>query len=60
MKRRLMATAVTAITIALTGSAVAQQLSPSVTWTRSYVVEGNEPAMYYGARTGVIHPNLLS
>jgi len=56
MKRRLIATAVSAITIALTGSAVAQQLSPSVKWTRTYVVEWNEPAMYYGARTGVIDP----
>ena len=56
MKRHLIATAMTAITIALTGSAIAQQLSPSVKWTRTYVVEWNEPAMYYGARTGVIDP----
>lgn len=25
-------------------------------WTRTYVVEWNEPAMYYGAQTGVIAP----
>jgi hypothetical protein len=25
-------------------------------WTRTYVIEWNEPAMYYGARTGVIDP----
>src|SRR5258706_4978401 len=56
MKRHLIAIAVTAITIALTGSAMAQQLSPSVKWTRTYVVEWNEPAMYYGAKTGVIDP----
>ena len=25
-------------------------------WTRTYVVEWNEPAMYYGAKSGVIEP----
>jgi hypothetical protein len=25
-------------------------------WTKTYVVEWNEPAMYYGAKTGVIDP----
>lgn len=25
-------------------------------WTRSYVIEWNEPAMYYGAKTGVTDP----
>ena len=59
MKRHLIASAMIAITIALTGSAMAQQLSPSVKWTRTYVVEWNEPAMYYGAKTGVIDPDRL-
>ena len=25
-------------------------------WTRTWVVEWNEPAMYYGAKSGVIDP----
>lgn len=25
-------------------------------WTKSYVIEWNEPAMYYGAKTGVVDP----
>jgi len=25
-------------------------------WTKTYVVEWNEPAMYYGAKSGVIDP----
>ena len=33
-----------------------QQLSKSGEWTKTYVVEWNEPAMYYGAKTGVIDP----
>jgi len=38
--------------------AVAAVLSPlaAMAWTKSYVVEWNEPAMYYGAKTGVIDP----
>src|ERR1700747_3712441 len=56
MNRHLIATAVTAITIAFPGSAFAQRPSSSVKWTRTYVVEWNEPAMYYGAKTGVIDP----
>src|SRR5262245_57966267 len=57
MKRRLIATAVMAITIAFPGSpGGAQQLSQPVRWTKTYVVEWNEPAMYYGAKTGVIDP----
>ena len=32
-----------------TGTAAAE-------WTKSYVIEWNEPAMYYGAETGVIDP----
>jgi hypothetical protein len=27
-----------------------------VKWTRAYAIEWNEPAMYYGAKTGVIDP----
>jgi hypothetical protein len=27
-----------------------------VKWTRAYAIEWNEPAMYYGAKTGVIEP----
>ena len=44
------------MTIAFPGSAMAQQPSRSSKWTKTYVVEWNEPAMYYGAKTGVIDP----
>jgi hypothetical protein len=49
MKQLWIATAVAATTLA-------QQQSPSAKWTRTYVIEWNEPAMYYGAKTGVIDP----
>ena len=56
MKRYLIATAVTAMSTLLLGSIQAQQPSPSAKWTKTYVVEWNEPAMYYGAKTGVTDP----
>src|SRR5262245_26881507 len=56
MKRYLIAFVLTTITIAFTGSAIAQQPSRSAKWTKTYVIEWNEPAMYYGAKTGVIDP----
>src|SRR5215470_9618230 len=56
MKRHLMATVVIAISIALPGSAPSQQPSKSGGWTKTWVVEWNEPAMYYGAKSGVIDP----
>jgi hypothetical protein len=40
-------------------AAVAATLAPlqaMAGWTRTYAVEWNEPAMYYGAKTGVIDP----
>ena len=56
MNRRLIATAVIAITFALSSPATPQQQSKPVKWTKTYVIEWNEPAMYYGAKTGVIDP----
>src|SRR5499427_8733684 len=56
MKRYLIAIALTLTTIAFTGSDMAQQPPRSAKWTKSYVVEWNEPAMYYGAKAGVIDP----
>jgi hypothetical protein len=56
MRRYLIASAVTLITIAFQGTVMAQQLSRPAKWTKTYVVEWNEPAMYYGAGTGVIDP----
>ena len=56
MKRHLIASAVTAISISFLGSATAQHPSRSVKWMKTFVVEWNEPAMYYGAKTGVIDP----
>jgi hypothetical protein len=61
MKRYLIATTLTAMSSLFLGSAVvcvthAQQPSPSAKWTKTYVVEWNEPAMYYGAKTGVTDP----
>src|SRR5215472_7761578 len=34
----------------------AQEPSRTARWTKTYVVEWNEPAMYYGAKTGVTDP----
>jgi len=56
MKRHLIATVVIAISIALPGSVTSQQPSKSGKWTKTWVVEWNEPAMYYGAKSGVIDP----
>ena len=56
MKQYLIATAVVAIAIAFPGFTMAQQQSPPAKWTKTYVIEWNEPAMYYGAKTGVIDP----
>jgi hypothetical protein len=60
MKRYWMAIALT-VSIAFVGtafpvSAHAQQPPRSARWTKTYVVEWNEPAMYYGAKTGVTDP----
>ena len=60
--KRLSAIAVMLVFLALQAFVVAQQApgpasaSASAKWTRTYAVEWNEPAMYYGARTGVIDP----
>jgi len=56
MRQLSVAIAVTAISIAVLGSAQTQQPSQPAKWTRTYVVEWNEPAMYYGAKTGVTDP----
>jgi hypothetical protein len=39
-----------------TVTAMALPIPAMAGWTRTYVVEWNEPAMYYGAKTGVIDP----
>ncbi len=49
MKRRSIAAGLAAVAIASPAAAHAD-------WTRSYVIEWNEPAMYYGAATGVTEP----
>jgi hypothetical protein len=41
---------------ALTIAAVVAPCAAMADWTKTYVVEWNEPAMYYGAKTGVIDP----
>ncbi len=56
MKRHLLAPVVIVMTIAFAGFASAQQPSRPARWTKTYVIEWNEPAMYYGAKTGVIDP----
>ena len=38
-----------AVATAVSGPALAA-------WTKTYVIEWNEPAMYYGANSGVIDP----
>jgi hypothetical protein len=42
--------------LALTGLALTTISAAHAEWTRTYVVEWYEPAMYYGAKTGVIDP----
>lgn len=40
----------------VTVAALATPCVALANWTKTYVVEWNEPAMYYGAKTGVIDP----
>ena len=43
----------------LIGSTLLAALTPAAAfaaWTKTYVIEWNEPAMYYGAKTGVVDP----
>ncbi len=54
MKPLLNAIAVAAI--ACSGPTMADQNARSAKWTKAFVVEWNEPAMYYGAETGVTDP----
>ena len=56
MKRLLKAIAVATIAIQFPGAAMAEQPSRTSKWTKTYVIEWNEPAMYYGAETGVTDP----
>jgi len=42
--------------VAVAFAALAAPCVAMAAWTKSYVVEWNEPAMYYGAKTGVIDP----
>lgn len=37
-------------------AALAVPAAAMADWTKTYVVEWNEPAMYYGAKAGVIDP----
>ncbi|HVY89434.1 MAG TPA: hypothetical protein VG942_11230 [Hyphomonadaceae bacterium] len=41
---------------ALSVAAIALACGSAAAWTRTYAIEWNEPAMYYGAKTGVIDP----
>ena len=50
------APAVLATSLVFVTSAAAQQPSHPAKWSKTYVVEWNEPAMYYGAKTGVTDP----
>jgi hypothetical protein len=47
--KQALSRALVALAVVLPGSAFAG-------WTKTYVIEWNEPAMYYGAKTGVIDP----
>ena len=40
----------------ITVAALAMPCIAMAAWTKTYVVEWNEPAMYYGAKSGVIDP----
>jgi len=50
------APAVLATSLVFVTAAAAQQPSHPAKWSKTYVVEWNEPAMYYGAKTGVTDP----
>src|SRR3974377_1172761 len=56
MKRHLIRATIIAMSILFPVSTQAQQTSRTAKWTKTYVVEWNEPAMYYGAKTGVTDP----
>jgi hypothetical protein len=56
MMRFLIAAVLTLISVGLTRSPDSSQASKPAGWTKTYVVEWIEPAMYYGAKTGVIDP----
>src|SRR5262249_42048598 len=56
MKGYLKKALVITLSISFSGSLMAQQPSQPSKWTKTYVIEWNEPAMYYGAKTGVIDP----
>jgi hypothetical protein len=49
VKRTFIASALAATSFVAANSAMAE-------WTKSYVIEWNEPAIYYGAKSGVIDP----
>jgi hypothetical protein len=44
------------VTLLVTGAAFTFPQIAAAGWTRTWVVEWNEPAMYYGAKSGVIDP----
>lgn len=44
------------IALCLTTIAASFPAAAHADWTRSYVIEWNEPAMYYGAKSGVTEP----
>jgi hypothetical protein len=45
-----------ALALAALAMATAFSSSAAAEWSKTYVVEWNEPAMYYGAKSGVIDP----
>jgi hypothetical protein len=45
-----------AAAVLATGAALTSPQIAAAGWTRTWVVEWNEPAMYYGAKSGVIDP----
>jgi hypothetical protein len=45
-----------ALALATLAMATAFSSSAAAEWSKTYVVEWNEPAMYYGAKSGVIDP----
>jgi hypothetical protein len=51
VKRYVLASSLAAAAFAALAPGIA-----AAAWTRTYVVEWNEPAMYYGAKSGVIDP----
>jgi hypothetical protein len=54
MQRHVIRSTITAVAMGVASAALCS--TAAAEWSKTYVVEWNEPAMYYGAKSGVIDP----